>query len=115
MVKWRVWDKKPYPLNKIGQVKEWLSRQLVLRGSWHNEFPISRTRVFLNLSSLAQSTSYLIPNACLSWSINLQPCGFYRLVSMPIAQRSPLVIAAFIASNRKLLPMSALDYGSKCA
>ncbi|KDR53257.1 hypothetical protein HMPREF1991_00621 [Hoylesella loescheii DSM 19665 = JCM 12249 = ATCC 15930] len=37
MVNWRVRDKTPCPLNKSGQVKKWLSHQLALRDSWHNE------------------------------------------------------------------------------
>jgi len=33
--------KKPCPLNKIGQVKKWLSRQLVLRNRRHNDCVLS--------------------------------------------------------------------------
>lgn len=47
MVNWRVRDKTPCPLNKSGQMKKWLSRQLELRDSWHNELLLSRTRVFI--------------------------------------------------------------------
>jgi len=44
MANWRVWDKKPSSLNKIGEVKEWLSRQLVLRDRRHYDCALSRTR-----------------------------------------------------------------------
>ena len=47
MVDWRVRDKKPCPLNKIGQVEEWLSRQLVLRNRRHNDCVLSRTRIYI--------------------------------------------------------------------
>ena len=30
-------DKIPYLLNKTGQVNQWLSRLLMLRGSWYND------------------------------------------------------------------------------
>ncbi|EEX52287.1 hypothetical protein HMPREF6745_2237 [Prevotella sp. oral taxon 472 str. F0295] len=36
MDNWRVWDKIRCSLNKIGLVKKWLSRQLVLRERRHN-------------------------------------------------------------------------------
>ncbi|KDR53412.1 hypothetical protein HMPREF1991_00532 [Hoylesella loescheii DSM 19665 = JCM 12249 = ATCC 15930] len=45
MANWRVRNKKPCPLNKIGQVKKWLSRQLVLGDRRHNDCVLSRTRV----------------------------------------------------------------------
>ena len=45
MANWRAWDKKPCPLNKIGQVKKWLSFQLILRDINHTDSVLSRTRV----------------------------------------------------------------------
>ena len=36
-VDWRVRGKKPCPLNKIGQVKKWLSHQLALGDRGHND------------------------------------------------------------------------------
>ena len=48
-VDWWVWDKRPCPLNKIGEVKEWLSCQLVLRDRSHNGCVLSRTRVEMTL------------------------------------------------------------------
>ena len=45
MASWRVWDKKPCPLNKIGQVRKCLSRQLVLRNRGHNDCVLFRTRI----------------------------------------------------------------------
>ncbi|EEX51893.1 hypothetical protein HMPREF6745_2664, partial [Prevotella sp. oral taxon 472 str. F0295] len=37
MANWRVRDKKPCPLNKIEEVKKWLSCQLVLRDKRHKD------------------------------------------------------------------------------
>ena len=37
MVNGYVRDKIPCLLNKTGQVNLWLTRQLMLRGSWHND------------------------------------------------------------------------------
>ena len=48
MASWRVWDKKPCPLNKIGEVRSCLSRQLVLRNRGHNDCVLSRTRVYIS-------------------------------------------------------------------
>ena len=76
-------------------------------------FPYPDLAYFIASLVLLNKHRNLIPNACLSWSINLQPCSFYRLVSMLIVPRPPLVIAAFIASNRTLLSMSTLHCGSK--
>ena len=45
MVHWRVGDKNPCPLNKIGQVKKWQSYQLVLCDRKHTDCVLSRTRV----------------------------------------------------------------------
>ena len=45
MANWRVGDKKPCPLNKIGQVKKWLSYQLILRDIKYTDCILSRTRV----------------------------------------------------------------------
>ncbi|KDR50799.1 hypothetical protein HMPREF1991_03142 [Hoylesella loescheii DSM 19665 = JCM 12249 = ATCC 15930] len=50
MVHWRVWNKTPRPLNKTGQVNEWLSCQPVLRNRRHNNCVLSRTRV-MNITS----------------------------------------------------------------
>ena len=40
MVNRGVWDKKPCPLNKIGQVKKWISRQLP-RSGWRNAIQLN--------------------------------------------------------------------------
>ena len=59
MVNWRVRDKKPCPLNKIGQVEEWLPRQLVLRNRRHNDCVLYRTRVNSWLSKVFNRSSFL--------------------------------------------------------
>ncbi|KDR51989.1 hypothetical protein HMPREF1991_01956 [Hoylesella loescheii DSM 19665 = JCM 12249 = ATCC 15930] len=41
MANWRVWDKKRCSLNKIGQVKKWLSYQLALRDRRHTDCVLS--------------------------------------------------------------------------
>gem|GEM_PF-1948562 len=43
MANWRVGDKKPCPLNKIGQVRKWLSYQLILRDIKYTDCVLSRT------------------------------------------------------------------------
>ena len=68
MANWRVWDKKPCPLNKIGLVKKYLSRQLVLRYRIHNDCVLPRTRVSLHatVSTTPLPYSRLISNCLLS-------------------------------------------------
>ena len=45
MPNWRVWDKRPCLLNKIGQVEKWLSCQLMPSDRRHIGSALSRTRV----------------------------------------------------------------------
>ena len=42
--------RKSCPLNKIGQVKKWLSRQIVLRHKRHNDCVLYRTRVNVSVT-----------------------------------------------------------------
>ena len=58
-VDWLVRDKKPRPLDKIGQVKKSLSHQLVLRDRRHNDCVLSRTRVNSWLSKVFNRSSFL--------------------------------------------------------
>ena len=53
MVNCCVRDKKPCLLNNTGQLKKWLSRQLALGGSWHNNCVLSQTRAKLRLCFLS--------------------------------------------------------------
>ena len=53
MVNCCVRDKKPCLLNNTGQLKKWLSRQLALGGSWHNNCVLSQTRADLRLCFLS--------------------------------------------------------------
>ena len=53
MVNCCVRDKQPCLLNKIRQLKKWLSRRLALGGSWHNNCVLSQTRAKLRLRFLS--------------------------------------------------------------
>ena len=102
MVNCCVRDKKPCLLNNTGQLKKWLSRQLALSGSWHNNCVLSQTRVDLRLRFL--STRYRQGRWCLP---------FFMAIGIGIYLLATLFVRIQFAPNHFKRRLGAKDVSTK--